>query len=211
MPQWRRQRTRSDHAEETDGPTSIDILSDGIASVVQSLGEVKAILLRLELLLTQALAAGGTTGRVERRGAPGVRDDAVLGSTGEQSSARDSWWSGLETVLREFMSRANEGPLSVDEARDLVQARGLRLEVARVVGDEWRVVAVEHPAARGQWFAVPVPRLPMGNASLETWYELSRYSGIDPLKPSQITKPALLSRQDGGWVLVEKGRIDGAY
>jgi len=206
MARWHRDK-ESKPSHQGAGPTEIDILSDKIARVEQMLAELKAILLRVERQLSSPLDSQGT------KTLYGVEPVASGSDWSEGARQVTDGVSSddLKTTLSDFVNRANEGPLSLDEARELSRVRGCCLEVVRWVGNEWRVVAIAatRSSPNRTWLAVPVPRVPMGEAALDMWYELNRYSGIDPLRPSQIKKPAVLVFRDGTWSLVEKGQIDG--
>jgi hypothetical protein len=215
QPWGRGRKSAGGGSADRSGPTDLDFLADRIGDVDQNVKDLHAAVRRVEQLLRQpaedhfqsapSLAASSpvrTRGVAVIDSLAAVSDVAVVESHDERSTSAGKF-------IREFLRRVDEGPMTSEQAQALAATNGCRFEVVRWAGDEWRIVAAGPRSRKGEWLAVPVPRVPMGNAELEDWFHLSRYSGIDPLKPHQITRPAVLSRQQNAWSLVDKGQIDG--
>jgi len=191
-----------------EGPSDIDIQNDRLTRLETKIEEALVTLRRVERMLRET-AVQVTSPHVSAptaRVSPGFFDDAVAPVESNALPPPTRGSTSSSGLIGEFLRRADAGPLTYDEARELALINGTDLEVVRSVGSEWRVVAVRDGR---EWLAVPVPRMPMGNAELASWFDLSRYSGIDPLKPNQIVKPAILTKERDQWSLVQKGQIDG--
>jgi hypothetical protein len=114
--------------------------------------------------------------------------------------------SEIISSCRQFMDVCSERDLSFDQARSWFQAHGLDVQDVSSSGYTWHLISVGESTPGSDRHVVPAMRRAMGQVSLNKYFRMTSYNGLNPLGPENVSSLPKIS-SDGA--LIELGQIQG--